>query len=110
MRIGKLKAQRTGFPCGVAVKADGNLVVTDDGLAPVVRVDPVTDDRTILSDAATGSGSDFGTPFAVAVEADGKLLVIDQILEAVVRVDPVTGDRTILSDAATGSGPDFVLT
>ena len=36
-------------PRGVAVEADGNLVVVDQGLAAVVRVDPVTGDRTIVS-------------------------------------------------------------
>ena len=43
-------------PRGIAVEADGSLVVTDDGLKAVVRVDQTTGDRTILSDANTGSG------------------------------------------------------
>jgi hypothetical protein len=36
----------------IAVQADGNLVVVDVGQHAVVRVEPVSGDRTILSDAA----------------------------------------------------------
>ena len=42
-------------PLRIAVEADGSLVVTDLGLEAVVRVDQTTGDRTILSDANTGS-------------------------------------------------------
>jgi len=43
-------------PRGIAVEADGSLVVVDFGLEAVVRVDPVSGDRTIISDASIGSG------------------------------------------------------
>ncbi len=43
-------------PRGIAVEADGSLVVVDSGLEAVVRVDPVSGDRTIISDASIGSG------------------------------------------------------
>jgi serine/threonine-protein kinase len=94
-------------PIGIAVEADGSLVVVDSDLEAVVRVDPVSGDRTIISDASTGSGPGFDTPNGIAVEADGSLVVVDFGLEAVVRVDPVSGDRTIISDASIGSGPGF---
>ena len=44
-----------GNPWGIAVEPSGNLVVTDRGLEAVVRVNPVSGDRTIISDASTGS-------------------------------------------------------
>ena len=88
-------------PLGIAVEADGSLVVVDDGLEAVVRVDPVTGDRTILSDAGTGTGPDFVSLRGLAVEADGRLVVVDSVLDALIRVDPVTGDRTILSGGNT---------
>ncbi len=91
-------------PLGIAVEADGSLVVADRGLGAVVRVDPVSGDRTILSDARTGTGPGFQALRGLAVEADGNLVVVDFELAAVVRVDPVSGDRTILSGANTGSG------
>ncbi len=89
-------------PFDIGVEADGSLVVIDSGLEAVVRVDPVSGDRTIVSDAGTGSGTAFESPLGIAVEADGSLVVIDIGLLAVLRVDPVTGDRTIHSDATTG--------
>jgi hypothetical protein len=92
-------------PYGIAVEAGGSLVMVDAALEAVVRVDPVSGDRTILSDASIGSGPGFITPVGIAVEADGSLVVVDAALEAVVRVDAVSGDRTILSDASIGGGP-----
>jgi len=92
-------------PFGIAVEADGSLVVVDFGLDAVLRVDQVSGDRTIISDASIGSGPGFVGPVGIAVEADGSLVVVDTGLDAVVRVDQVSGDRTILSDATTGSGP-----
>ncbi len=71
-------------PSGLAVEADGSLVVVDDGLDAVVRVDPVSGDRMIISDASTGSGPGFVTPLGIAVEADGNLVVVDPDLDAVV--------------------------
>ncbi len=85
-------------PTGIAVEASGDLVVTDNALDAVLRVDPVTGDRTIVSDAGTGAGPAFGFPRAIAVEASGDLVVTDPALDAVVRVDPVTGDRVIVSE------------
>jgi len=43
-------------PHGIAVEADGSLVVVDFGLEAVVRVDPVSGDRTIISYAVIGWG------------------------------------------------------
>ena len=60
----------------------------------VLRVDPITGDRTILSDDATGAGPAFGSPEGIAVGADGDLVVIDGSLNAVLVVDPDSGDRS----------------
>ena len=43
-------------PIDIAIEADGSLVVTDFDLEAVLRVDQVSGDRTIISDANTGSG------------------------------------------------------
>ena len=82
-------------PFGITVEADGSLVVVDFGLDAVVRVDQVSGDRTIISDASIGSGPDFVAPVGIAVEDDGSLVVIDIELGAVVRVDQVSGDSTM---------------
>ena len=62
-------------PKSVAVEADGSLVVVDFGLRAVFRVNPVSGDRTIISDASIGSGPGLGFPEGIAVEADGSLVV-----------------------------------
>jgi DNA-binding beta-propeller fold protein YncE len=87
----------TGFegPLGIAVEADGSLVVVDYGLEAVVRVNPISGNRTVVSNASTGSGTGFVAPWGIAVEADGSLVVVDYGLEAVVRVNPISGNRTI---------------
>jgi len=61
---GQMIGSGPGFeqPVAIAVEADGSLVVADFTLEAVVRVDPVSGDRTILSDASTGSGPGFGSP------------------------------------------------
>jgi hypothetical protein len=65
-------------PWGIAVEADGSLVVVDAVLDAVVRVDAVVGFGTIVSDASIVSGPDFEEPFGIiAVEADDSLLVID---------------------------------
>ena len=108
-------------PRRIAVEASGELVVVDSVLQAVVRVHPVTGDRTIVSGCTRtgrdpsrgfllvleffpgcagnviGRGQPFAFPVAIAVEANGQLLVADHLLQAVVRVDPITGDRTLLS-------------
>ncbi len=101
-------------PWGIAVEANGSLVVVDFDKKAVFRVDPVSGDRTIVSDARNGSGTDFEIPFDIAVEADGGLVVAGgyqlsgQFKQAVFRVDPITGDRTIVSDTNIGRGPNFI--
>jgi streptogramin lyase len=99
----------------IAVEADGQLVMVDDGLDTVLRVDPVNGDRTIVSRASTGGGSPFGAPVDIAVEDDGQLLVVDALRKAVARVDPGSGSRILVSGcfdtecpATIGSGPAFV--
>ncbi len=98
-------------PRGIAVEANGSLVVVDSGLAAVLRVDPISGDRVIISDASIGSGPAFDSPLSIAIEADGSLVVdtgrdpevvVDIGLDAVLRVDPISGDRVIVSTAGSG--------
>lgn len=68
-------------PRGIAEEADGSLVVVDSDLDAVLRVDPTTGDRVIISDASIGSGQVFELPLSIAIEADGSLVVVDTGLE-----------------------------
>ena len=56
------------FPAGIEVEATGTLVVVDSALGAVLRVDPVTGNRTVISDANTGSGPPLSFPQGIAVE------------------------------------------
>ena len=98
-------------PQSLAVEADGSLVM---GAHPrwgrwssIFRIDPVTGDRTIVSDDTTGSGPGLWYPSDLVVEADSSIVALDLWRKAVVRIDPISGDRTIVSDDTTGSGPVF---
>ena len=98
------------FPQGLAVEADGSLVMGATpryGYGAIFRVDPVSGDRMIVSDDTTGSGPGLLHSSDLAVEADSSIVVLDRIRKAVIQIDPVTGDRMIVSDDTTGSGPVF---
>ena len=95
------------FLVGIAVEANGQLVVADAGGDAVVRVDPISGNRTIISGTSRGSGPPFINPRGIAVEANGQLVVADAGGDAVVRVDPISGNRTIISGTSRGSGPPF---
>ncbi len=95
-------------PEGIAVEADGRLLVVDSGARALVRVDPVTGETTVVSDDATGTGPRLRKPLDVALESSGSAVVVDAGPAAVVRVDAETGKRSIVSNAQTGSGPVLV--
>lgn len=113
-----------GSPVSIAVEADDRLVVVggffdvfEGAFHGVVRVDPVSGDRTVISgrdpenpENLIGNGPPV-SPEAIAVGLDGTLWVVEgafgEGLRAVVRVNPDNGDRTITSNATTGSGPTF---
>jgi len=92
-------------PLGIAVEHETSLVVVDEALAAVLRVDLATGNRRVLSgvdpDTGTlwGHGPRFSFPSAIAVEDSDALLVISTLVDfaAVVRVNRHTGDRTIVS-------------
>jgi sugar lactone lactonase YvrE len=103
-------------PVGVAVEADGDILVADQGAggpAGVIRVDPATGARTLVSaNGAPRGGPNFADPSGVAVEADGDILVADENAfggtGGVIRVDPSSGARTTVSaNGAPAGGPAF---
>ena len=84
-------------------------------LPAVIRVDPNTGNRTIVSDANTTIpaedglvGPDWVVPQGVTVEADGQLAVTDPGRFSVYRVDPNTGKRTFVSGTSSLSGPALI--
>jgi len=100
-------------PRGIAVEADGRILVADEqtagGTGAVIRVDPVTGVRTLVSaNGMPAGGPDFGDPEGIALEADGRILIGDESVNRVIRVDPVTGARTLVSaNGIPAGGPNF---
>ncbi|MCL4683726.1 trypsin-like serine protease [Myxococcota bacterium] len=109
-------------PEGIARDADGSILVANPFDGNLLRVEPGTGDRVVVSGCATeecavmvGSGLTFFGPRFVARASDGTILVADRSnpgVYAVVRVDPVTGARTTVSgctdaacSAVRGAGP-----
>jgi cysteine-rich repeat protein len=104
-------------PWDVDVEPSGSLVVieslgTTGNLGVLLRVDPVTGARTVISDFANATRGPTGRhPLGVAVEPSGTILVIDNVAGmgnrgTLFRVDPASGTRTVVSDfSLPGQGP-----
>jgi sugar lactone lactonase YvrE len=99
-------ASGLGFVGGIAVEADGHILVTSGllfgGVNGVIRIDPSTGAKTTVT-----SGGSFSSPNGIAVEPDGSILVADDAAfgggGGVIRVNPSTGVQTTVS-----SGGSFV--
>lgn len=97
----------------VALHAASNRAVVtelnDDG-AGLAWVEVAGGNRSVLSDAATGSGPDFVALTGLVLDAqNNRALVLDSMLDALISVDLTSGNRTILSDPVTGSGGSFAM-
>jgi streptogramin lyase len=116
-------------PTGIAVESSGDILVIDWALGSVLRIDPTSGDRTVVSgcidepcSSKVGSGVAFESPYGVVVEADGGILVTEAgsfngtEFRALFRVNPDNGVRTIVSGckqpgclSVVGAGPDFSI-
>ena len=100
-------------PAQAVVLSPGDILVGDNGLFAILRVDPVSGDRTIVSGCPTpaiiqypftvGSGPDIAPITGIAIAPDGSIMV-SMGINGVARVDPATGNREIVADAVTGGG------
>ncbi|HEX5067842.1 MAG TPA: NHL repeat-containing protein [Myxococcota bacterium] len=85
-------------PIGVAVDGSGDLIVVDNGVNAVIRIDPDTGIQSLVSEAPVN-------PVGVAIHPDGSILVSDDdysepIRSPIKRIDPLTGAS---SQFASGS-------
>jgi sugar lactone lactonase YvrE len=106
-------------PTGIAVAADGSLLVADYFTGPqnrgaIIRVDPGSGARSILSrNGRPGNSAQFNHPNDLAIAQDGTIYVVDSgtatAAAKVIRVDPQTGARTLVSKNGDPSGgPDLI--
>jgi streptogramin lyase len=89
---------------GIAIDANGDIIVSDSTAANIIRIDPDNGNQTTIT-----SGNLFIQPTGLTIASNGDLLVADMetccgpATGRVVRVDPNTGAQTLVS-----SGGSFV--
>ena len=97
-------------PKYLTLDANGDILVSEWGGnngGRIMRVDPVTGVRTMVSkNAAPVGGPSFGLLGDLVVVC-GSILVVDISGGAVLNVNPTTGVRTTVSDNASGQVPTF---
>jgi len=87
--------------------APGDIIVMNEEGGSLLRIDPATGDRTVISGCVDSPCSEvIGAGLAfhdnasdVEVGPDGFVLVSQQV--TVFRVDPATGDRTVVSGCSS---------
>lgn len=81
------------------------LLLIDSRLNALLAVDPVTGNRTLISNNTYGSGVDFISLRSVAYDAiNNRALIVDRTPARLLAVDLSNGDRSILSDDSNGGG------
>jgi streptogramin lyase len=91
----------------IAIGPAGTILVVDQTLATLMRLDATTGERIVFSGPGVGIGPAMLAPREVVSDGAGGWFVTDVGLNAVLRIESGTGNRTILSDAVTGVGPTF---
>jgi hypothetical protein len=96
-------------PEGIAIDTTNDhdrALVTDSDNNSLVAVALLNGDRTIISDAATGTGPNFNFPIGVVVDsANNRALVASSFSNLILAVDLETGNRTIFSTAFDAGDP-----
>ncbi|ACY12819.1 hypothetical protein [Haliangium ochraceum] len=95
----------------------GRAIVLDRAEDAAFVIDLGTSERTLLSDADNGTGTEFDVPdslglpvaaeLTVQQESLGEVLVADPGAGLLFRVDLATGERRVLSGGPAGSGPEL---
>ena len=95
-----------GGPGGLALDAQGNLFITDNGGGRIRRVDAVTGIITTVAgngqsgfsgDGGPATSASFGPTYGVAVDAQGDVFLADLINDRIRRVDAATGIITTVA-------------
>lgn len=95
-------------PNGIAVEADGNVLVSDfdgfGGTGKIIRVDPATGGQTVVA-----SGGSLVDPTGMVLDANGDILVADfgepGGTGKIVKVNPSTGAQTVVSSGGVFIDP-----
>ena len=95
--------------------SDGMIYMANYRTPQIIRFDPVTGDRAIVSDGERGSGPPLMLPTSVAFDQEGRLLVADagpddpdnngEIGGQVLSIDLATGDRGVVWSSSDSLNP-----
>jgi len=102
---------------GITIDNNGDLIVVGGkgSSAKVIKVDPDTGDKTVISDSS--DGDKFLRPEGVAVAANGDIFVADgnpsdsnnvNTRGQIVKVNPGNGAQTVIISTTNPNGPDWV--
>lgn len=99
-------------PQGIDLEVSGALLVGDraagEPAASLLRIDPVTGNRTTVSGTSRGDGQLPGVIVDLTTMADGRIVLVDNgNRKQLIVVDPLMGDRERLSGVGVGGGPQF---
>ncbi len=98
-------------PVGLTVQPDGQLLVVNVSSGQLLRVDPVSGDRTLVSsnNASAGSGTALHQPTDVLLESARYALVADQgSVDRIFRIDLTSGERSVVAEPTGNSAPVFI--
>lgn len=102
-------------PVGVVVEANGNILVVNVSGSSLMRVNPATGDRTVISGSSApgtvqiGSGTNLSQPTGIVIESGLSAIVADQgSTDRLFRVDLATGDRTVMHSYSDSAGPLYI--
>lgn len=77
-------------PYGIALEANGDVLVSDTGAQAIIRIKSPTGSQTVVA-----AGARLGVPYGIAVDAKGNILVANG--ESILRLNPVAGQPVVVS-------------
>jgi len=104
------------YPAGIALDLERGRALVLNYPSALFALDLATGERTLLSDAATGSGPTFFvnsfTPSDLVLDGERALFLADfdeggSFHTGLMAVDLASGDRSVLSSPSVGSGPSL---
>jgi len=95
--IAKILALAANDPTGVAVDADGNIIVATEDGQKITKVNPITGSKTVIASGI------FNSPSSVTIDSNGNFIV-SIVDDQVLKVDSVTGMQTIISSGGLLDG------
>ncbi|MBT3879493.1 MAG: hypothetical protein HON76_18670 [Candidatus Scalindua sp.] len=93
-------------PNGVAVAANGDIFITDDGtgIDAILKVDPSDGSTSVIASRSTEGSSIIRNPSGIAIASNGDLIVTDESSEKILRLSETTPGvwtTTVITDLAT---------